>query len=165
MTEEAMERSLLEVDGACRDINFSEYISATSAVALLDFIATHWELKQATNVDGEPVQPDEFRALLSTDKGALSTSWSGQIGPRHLQGYFYWPEPGRVFCELTFFPQDLAGHGFTLDGFLRLLAGLVNAAQSREYYVRFEDAAWSHREGADKSSVILSHESVALPRG
>jgi hypothetical protein len=162
LTEEAIESSLLEVDGSCRDINFSENISTAGAAALLESIGARWKLTCATDAEGESVQKSGLVAFLTNEKGALSTVWKGPISPRHLQAYFYWAEPDHVFCELTFFPEDLDTEQFTLGGFLELLAVFVSAARSPEYYVRFEDASWCHADGGTKQSVIFSHENVSL---
>ena len=67
-----------------------------------------------------------------------------------------------MFAELTFFPDDVDAQRFTLSDFLETLAGFVHAAQSREYYVRFEDAAWRHADGNARQSVIFSHKDVSL---
>jgi hypothetical protein len=164
MNKEAIERSLLDVDGSCRDINFSEHIAATGAASLLNSIGAHWDLTQAINAEGEPVPPEDFRSFLAKERGTLSTLWKGSVSPHHLQAFFHWTEPDQVFCELTFFPQDLDAERFTLDSFLRILAIWVNAARSQEYYVRFEDGSWRHGGQTGKRSVIFSHESVPLPQ-
>lgn len=164
MNKEAIERSLLEVDGSCRDINFSEHISTMGATSLLHSIGAHWELTQATNAEGEPLRAENFRPFLAKERGTLSTLWKGPVSPHHLQAFFHWTGPDEVFCELTFFPQDLDAERFTLDSFLRVLAIWVKAARSQEYYVRFEDASWRHGGQAAKQSVIFSHESVPLPQ-
>jgi len=163
MTKEDIERSLLERDGSCRDINFSENISTAGAVSLLESISTRWALIRATDAEGVAVQAKDVLEFLAKEKGALSTVWEGSLSPRHLQAYFHWTEPDRVFCELTFFPEDLAAERFTLNNFLELLAVFVSAARSPEYYVRFEDASWRHAEGSAQQSVIFSHENVVLP--
>lgn len=157
MNREDIEHSLTEPDGACRDINFSRYISGAGAVALLAFVARHRMLTAATDANGTSVCQDDFKALLETESGALSTVWKGEPDPGHLQVFLHWSELDRIFCELTFFPQDIDKKRFSLDGFLAMLAGLCTAAQSVEYYVRFEDASWRHGECADHRSVIMSH--------
>lgn len=162
MTKEDIERSLLERDGACRDINFSENISTAGAVSLLESISARWALAQATDADGIEVHIEDLPGFLANKNGALSTVWEGSLSPRHLQAYFHWTEPDQVFCELTFFPDDLDKEHFTLDGFLELLAVFVSAARSPEYYVRFEDASWCHAKGCALHSVIFSHENVVL---
>jgi hypothetical protein len=162
MTTETIVHSLLEVDGACRDINFSEHISTLGACSLLDAIEARWTLIQATDREGNAVQPGRLKACLSQENGALSTVWNGPAIPHQFQAYFYWPRLDRVFCELTFFPEDLDPPRFALEDLLRTLALFVQATQSREYYVRFEDASWRHTLGNGQESVIFSHETVRL---
>lgn len=162
MMKEDIARRLLERDGSCRDINFSENISTAGATSLLQSISARWAMAQATNAEGVAVQAKDVLGFLAKEKGALSTVWEGALSPRHLQAYFHWAEPDQVFCELTFFPDDLDKEQFALDGFLELLAVFVSAARSPEYYVRFEDASWCHAKGSAQESVIFSHENVVL---
>ncbi|MFC5480428.1 hypothetical protein [Massilia suwonensis] len=162
MNRDAIERSLLDIDGSCRDINFSKDISTVGAASLFEAIAARWKLVQASDAEGVVVQARDAVALFTKHKGALSTVWQGELSPRHLQAYFFWEEPDRVFCELTFFPADLDAGRFTVQGFLELLAVFASAARSFEYYVRYEDASWCHADRSAKSSVIFSHENIAL---
>lgn len=162
MNEDHIKRSLLEIDGSCRDINLSEHISTAGAVSLLDVICARWTLMWATDTEGVAVQPEDIQALLAKGTGTLSTLWNGLGSPSHFQAFFHWTEADMVFVELTFFPQDLDAQQFTLADFLKMLESLVNAAQSQEYYVRFEDGAWRHADGSAGQSVIFSHEDMAL---
>lgn len=162
MMNEDIARSLLDRDGSCRDINFSEHIATAGAVALVESIRARWAMGSATDVEGRAVQAADLTKYLAKDEGALSTVWEGAHIPGHLQAFFHWIEPDYVFCELTFFPQDLAVEGFDLNNFLELLAVFVSAARSPEYYVRYEDASWRHANGSAHHSVIFSHENVVL---
>lgn len=161
MSPDAIVRCLLEDDGACRDINFSEHISTAGAQALVTVIAIRWQLTRATDGDGNAIAQGTLQDCLSRPSGALSKVWQGPAIPRHLQAFFHWTCIDRVFCELTFFPADLDRPRFVLEDFLRVLAVFVLAAQSDEYYVRFEDASWSHAASSSQS-VIFSHETMPL---
>jgi len=163
MNKDVIERSLLEIDGSCRDVNFAEHIPTAGATALLALLAATWNLARATNAKGDPVELADIDALFANGEGMLSTVWSGQASPRHLQAYFCWVKYDEVFCELTFFPEDLDAEAFSLDSFMTLLATWVNAAQSGEYYVRFENGAWRHGVHAHEEGVIFSHKNLALP--
>jgi len=155
-----MESSLYEVDGSCRDINFSECISTRSACSLLEFIGTRWSLTRAVDSEGEQVERSALADYLRQRGGALLTVWDGHSSPRHLQAWFHWTSIDQVFCELTFFPEDLEAGRF--GDFLDLLALLVKLTQSSEYYVRVEDASWRHADGGSKPGVIFSHENLTL---
>ncbi|MCC2962797.1 hypothetical protein LK540_20400 [Massilia sp. IC2-278] len=155
-----MESSLYEVDGSCRDINFSEYISTSSACSLIEFIGARWELTRALDSEGEQVERGALADYLGRREGTLLTVWDGTPSPRHLQAWFHWTSIDQVFCELTFFPEDLEAGRF--DDFLDLVASLVKLVQSREYYVRVENASWRHTDGGSKPDVIFSHESLTL---
>ena len=163
MDRAAIERSLLEDDGSCRDINFSEAIPTTGAVAVLEVLAASWTLVAGRDAEGEAVPAARLREFLMREQGALKTTWTGPVGPRDLQAYFYWARPDEVFCELTFFPDALDARQFSLDDFISIVARFVRAAQSCEYYVRFENAAWYHERDAADSSIIFSHRTIPLP--
>ncbi|WP_323141647.1 hypothetical protein [Massilia phyllosphaerae] len=155
--------SLLVDDGSCRDINFSQCISTHGAKSLLDTLSAFWTLTEATDAEGEDVADACLGASLSRQEGALRTLWHGPGLLRDLQAFLYWPAHDQVFCELTFFPEALDVPGFTLEGLLTQLATFVRVTGSREYYVRFENAAWRHGCHDRDQGVILSHLSVPLP--
>lgn len=160
----AVEIALLDGDGSCRDINFSEYISTAGAVGILNFLSSAWKLSQATNGNGKEIPFAELSRTLNRESGSLSTRWEGGSNPSQVQAYFFWSATDEVFCELTFFPQDCDRASFTVDGFLLMLRKLVSVAQSKEYYVRFENASWRHGEPTKYNDVILSHKTFPLDR-
>lgn len=75
MRNEDIERSLLDCDGSCRDINFSEHISTAGAVALVESIGARWALSWTTDVEGHAVQGADLTKFLANDEGMLSTVW------------------------------------------------------------------------------------------
>ena len=160
---EEIEKALLDQDGSCRDINFSEEISMSGAVGVLNFISTHWTLFDAVDGNGDECDLDKAKILLLERFGSLRTIWKGSENPNQLQVYFHWVELDKVFCELTFFPQDLNFQTFSLTRFLEFLAKLVHTSDSKEYYVRYENAAWRHGDSRYDQSIILSHKDVILP--
>lgn len=158
-----IESALVDCDGSCRDINFSESISLGGAIGVLHFLASSWTLSRAMNEDGGDIPFSGLSVALERGSGSLWTTWNHGANPSHVQAYFFWNTDGGVFCELTFFPQDFDAASFTLDGFLLLLGKLVNAAGSKEYYVRFENASWQHGDQTKYGDVIFSHENFQLP--
>lgn len=155
LTRRRVEAALLDCDGSCRDINFAEYIPTSGALSILEFLASSWTFSQAMTSGGEKIIKEELQGILQQASGSLSTVWNCGCNPEHIQAYFHWDAPDRVFCELTFFPQDFNGETFTCVGFLSLLNKLVLAAHSDEYFLRYEDASWHHGQ-KNKNSVILS---------
>jgi len=160
-TQRRVVAALLDCDGSCRDINFAENISTTGAIGVLERLESSWALTQAMTGDGNEIPSTALQSTLRQSTGSLSTVWSGGLNPEHIQAYFYWVEPDRVFCELTFFPQDFDSQTFSLLGFLAMLRDLTIAARSDEYYLRYEDASWRHGEH-EKDGVILSDKVLSL---
>jgi hypothetical protein len=158
-----IESALLDCDGSCRDINFSESISRDGAIGILNFLDSSWMLSQALDENGEDIPFADLSSTLERESGSLSTIWILGTNPSHIQAYFFWNTDSGIFCEITFFPQDFDNASFTLDGFLLLLSKLVSAAHSKEYYVRFENYSWSHKEPMKEWGLILSHETFQLP--
>lgn len=160
-TRRRVETALLDCDGSCRDINFAECISTSAAIDVLRVLAPSWTLVEAMTGEGEDIAKAELQGNLRQASGSLSTVWNGGSNPEHIQAYFHWDEPDSVFCEITFFPQDVDGETFKLIDFLSMLSKLALAARSAEYYVRYEDASWHHGQH-EKDSVILSDRVLSL---
>lgn len=160
-TRSRVEAALLDCDGSCRDINFAECISTSGAIDVLGLLASSWTLTRATSVEGDEIDSAELERNFRLVSGSLSTVWTGGRNPEHIQAYFHWLEPDRVFCEITFFPCDFDDETFTLLGFLSMLSKLTLAANSDEYYLRYEDASWRHGQ-YEKDSVILSDKVLSL---
>ena len=161
ITRHRVEAALLDRDGSCRDINFSESIFTSRAIDVLKFLASSWTYVQAMTGEGDEIASAELEGNLQLASGSLSTVWNGGRNPEHIQAYFYWNEPDKVFCEITFFPQDMDSGTFKLTEFLSMLGKLVSVAGSDEYYLRYEDASWRH--GLRKSdAVILSDKALLL---
>ena len=161
LTRRRVETALLDCDGSCRDINFAECISTSGAIDVLRVLASYWTLVQAMTGEGDDIAKAELQGNLRQASGSLSTVWNGGSNPEHIQAYFHWDEPDRVFFEITFFPQDFDGETFKLIDFLSMLSKLALAARSAEYYVRYEDASWRHGQH-EKDSVILSDRVLSL---
>ena len=158
------EEELRDRDGSGRDINLSEHLSRDAALALLEIISAEWNFKSATNSDGEAISELDISSCVGIGAGAASTHWIGGSFLGYLQCYLYWNPAERVFCELTFFPEDIIGH----DLFVQLrqfLSAVLIATQSSDYYVRFENASWRHGDTSPHSGVIFSHHSLPLGGG
>src|SRR5471032_1395988 len=156
LTLRRVETALLDCDGSCRDISFTEDISTSAAIDVLAYLALSWTMVRSITSEGDEIANAELLAYLRKTYGSISTAWNGGNNPEHIQAYFHWDEPEKVFCEITFSPQDIHSETFNILDFLSTLSKLTLAACSTEYYVRYEDASW--RQGQhEKESVILSH--------
>lgn len=160
LTRRRVETALLDHDGSCRDINFSEYILTSRAIEVLKFLASSWTYVQAMTGEGDEIASAELESNLQRASGSLSTIWNGGRNPEHVQAYFCWNEPDKVFCEITFFPQDIDSETFKLMEFLSILGKLVSLAGSDEYYLRYEDASWRH--GQQKNDAVILSDKVLL---
>ena len=160
-----LEKALKDRDGSCRDINFSEQLSRDSALKLLDAIASEWSLRSATDSEGNCLSATDMRNHIKASKGSYSTFWTDGPLIRQLQCYLYWNPYDDVFCEISFFPDDIDEDEFNMLKFMALLARLIKAARSTEYYVRYENSSWRHGDTSGTSSVIFSHHSVPLDGG
>lgn len=160
LTRRRVEAALLDRDGSCRDINFSESILTSRAIDVLEFLASSWTYVQAMTGEGDEIASAELKGNLQLASGSLSTIWNGGRNPEHIQAYFYWNEPDKVFCEITFFPQDIDSGTFKLMEFLSMLGKLVSVAGSDEYYLRYEDASWRH--GQQKNDAVILSDKVLL---
>lgn len=160
-TRHRVESALLNRDGSCRDINFTQSISTSGAIGVLEFLASSWNLTQGTSGAGNELTPTELESNLRLPSGSLSTVWNAGNNPEHIQAYFHWLEPDSVFCEITFYPDDFDDETFTLQGFLSVLSRMALAAGSNEYYLRYEDASWRHGQH-EKDGVILSSKMLPL---
>jgi len=105
--------------------------------------------------NGDEIAEADLQDNLRQSSGSLSTVWNGGRNPEHIQAYLHWDEPGGIFCEITFFPQDFDGESFNLMEFLSMLSKLTVAARSDEFYLRYEDGSWRHGQH-EKDCVILS---------
>jgi len=165
ISRDSIKHDLLDCDGSCRDINFGERITKVGATGIISFVASEWTLKQAMSGDGEELALEELPKFFDRASGTVSAIWHGNRTPNHLQTFFSWSVPAEIFCELTFFPQDLNKAQFMLEDFLVFVSKLVSASGTSEYYVRYENASWRHGDAKENNGVIFSHENFVLPNG
>jgi len=130
------------------------------AIDVLEFLASSWTYVQAMTGEGYEIASAELQSNLQLASGSLSTIWNGGRNPKHLQAYFHWNEPDKVFCEITFFPKDIDSGTFKLMEFLSMLGKLVSVAGSDEYYLPYEDASW--RRGQQKNDAVILSDKVLL---
>ena len=160
-----LEAKLRDRDGSCRDINFSEHLSAKASLALLEVVSTEWTLSNATDQHGAAISRTDISRLVGIGTGAVTTVWRRGSFLDHLRCFLCWDPTNGVFCELTFFPEDIIGNEPFFKKFTDFLSLLLNAAQQPDYYVRYENASWRHGETGPESGVIFSHHSLPLGGG
>jgi len=165
ISRDSITHDLLDRDGSCRDINFGERINKVGATGIVDILASEWTLKQAISGDGEELVLEELPKFFDRASGTVSTVWHGSKDPNQLQAFFSWSVPAEIFCEVTFFPEDLNETQFMLEDFLVFVSKLVGASGTSEYYIRYENASWRHGDVKTNDGVIFSHENFVLPNG
>ena len=165
ISHDEIKRALFDPDGWCIDINVAEQITKAGSIGIIDFIASSWTLELALGSNGKEFTLADLPNVFDLETATLHTMWKGTGISNYLQAFFIWNTPGQVFCELTFNPKDMNPAQFEITEFLQFLSKLKNAAGSDEYYVRYENASWKHRDAGNTSRVIFSHETFVLPNG
>ena len=160
----AVRAELLDRDGSCRDINFTEWGTRERASAVIAFLADNFTFVRADDGEGHEHSLPSTIEFLKSQTGSLNLLWAKEEFIPHLQLYVYWLSEHGFFLELTFFPQDLDPNRFDIQAFFTLLSNLVTASGSDEYYVRYENASWKHGDVSASSGVIFSHHD-GIPTG
>ena len=151
--------------GSCRDINLSEHLSHDASLKLLKVISAEWTLSSALDNDDVETSLDGISKRIGVGTGGMLTIWSGGSFLKRLRCYLYWNPTEGVFCELTFFPEDIIGSDPFVEKLTNFLRIPLFATRSSEYYVRFENASWRHGDVSRESGVIFSHYSLPLGGG
>ncbi len=157
INRETILQALLDCDGSCRDFNFAERISRQACINIIAATKRDWDLTEGHDSDGNLISLESIDSYLDQETGSVHLIWTSHTrSPSHLQIYIFF-EASDYFCELTFFPDDFHVPHFDLNEFLKFLGHLVTVSESKEYYLRYEDASWSHDDNVQKESVIFSH--------
>ena len=159
------EASLRNQDGSCRDINLSEHLSAEASLALIEVLAAEWTLASATDQDGLVISKSDISSRVGIGTGALTTIWNGGSLLDHLRCFLHWDHTDGVFCELTFFPEDVIGNDLFFKRFIDFLRLVLSATEQTEYYVRYENGSWRHGDTTPASGVIFSNQSLLIGGG
>lgn len=146
-----------DCDRSCRDINFAEFISINGVVAVLRVLTEYFSIVRINDEDGEPQVLEAVPVLLAKERLNLHLFRESQSFISSLQSFVSWAESGKVFLELTFFPNDIIEESFSEMEFRRFLGKLFFASGAPEIYVRYENASWKHGDIGKYSGVIFSH--------
>ena len=157
------EQSLRARDGgSCRDINFSEHLSRETALGVLEAVRSEWTLSSAIDQDDVQTSQEDLSNRIGVGTGAVLSRWHGGSFLQHLRCYLYWHPADGIFCELTFFPDDIIGNDLFVRKLTDFLSKILISTHSSEYYVRYENASWRHGDHSGDSGVIFSHHSLPL---
>jgi hypothetical protein len=152
----SIESQILEVDGSCRDITFSD-LSGDGVAALLRLFDETFDLSVMNDPDGASLSLLEAEEYLAGSySGALHTVWTSSGLISQLQLFLSWCGPNRVFAEITFFPDDVRRDQFSLAAFGNFLRPLLVAAKADHFFVRHENASWQFGDKSQYSGVIFS---------
>jgi hypothetical protein len=136
--------SLLDVDGACRDVTFegSSWNGVADLIRCLqasypDCSASAQEVRALTG----PLAASLSRAIR--DKGCVLIEF--RRGPgiiKRLQVFVSGEADGSPFVELTFFPEDVKPTQELRCDFIEWADTMQRHLRARCYYARYENASW-----------------------
>jgi hypothetical protein len=144
VTESQATEWILDCDGSCRDVTFTpttkEAVVAFLKSMLLRYTATSAydnngiERSQQLRSDDPLNGIDGYIHIVLADGGGIIP---------HLQIFI---DHDRVTykhdVEVTFFPNDIDKHQFSLRSFRSLVEGWNDILNSADYFVRYENASW-----------------------
>ncbi len=152
-----LEKQIIEFDGSCRDINFPD-VDKFKAIALLEHIKSFSILECADDEDGNEVSADEIKNLLSSSsRKTIFSFWKSEGLISGIQLFFLWANQSEIFIELTFKPDHINQKLFNINEFLNWLKPILAALNTKEYYVRYENASWEYGDIGEDSLVIFSN--------
>lgn len=97
-------KSLIDVDGSCRDLNF-ESPTWTGVDAALEYLVHTFETGEVTDADGTAVRGPLTKSIRTLGGVGGRVVLEGSIEfVRHLQVFVHREDDGSAFVELTFFP-------------------------------------------------------------
>lgn len=155
--------SLLDVDGACRDLNF-EHPTWAGVGDLIGHLGNSFKEVSASDLEGH--------VIAEVDPGSVSTA-ARESGSAHvvfgegsglikrLQVFVVREADGSPFVELTFFPDDVEPAENLRADFLIWANDLRACLKARRYYARYENASWRFGEIGADSGVFLVSDLVA----
>lgn len=134
---------LQDRDGSTRDINFTAASRENVATFLTSFLLEYSE-GELNDQEGEVVEMNvsSVMKILENKTGTVHGQLKAKeaiIGQVHL--FIDWPEESGFAIEISFFPQDLREE-LRLEQFLSQLNEWWDLLNSREVFVRYENASW-----------------------
>lgn len=145
MNEQEITEYLQDNDGTTRDITFTPS-SLQNLFQFLELFLSAYRVGELTDQNGEIVEKnlDAILKKLQNNEGCIHGQLIGSneiIGQVHL--FIDWPEEGGFAVEISFFSEDLRSD-FTLSDFLSQLNEWWELLQTKEIFVRYENASWDY---------------------
>jgi hypothetical protein len=154
--------SLLDRDGACRDLNF-EGPTWAGVRDLLDSLESAFEEVSGADQDGNVLTAPFRESVLAVaeNRGYLHLIFNARAGLiRNLQVFICSEEYGSPFVELTFFPDDVEPGPFLRRNFIEWAQQMQMRLGARRYYARYENASWQFGDTGAQSGVFLVSDDV-----
>ena len=154
----SIETALLDDDGSCRDVNFSEptWIGVTQ---LVKGLGQNFRERRAHNDDGHPLTESHWRKVKSSvlETGSVHLDYRDSLGVLiNLQIWIASEEDGSPFIELTFFPEDLAEMDRLGENFIAWVDAARATLQANRYFCRYENASWRFGDTSQQSGVFFA---------
>lgn len=160
-----IENEILDQDGSCRDINIQD-ITFARTLSVLDCLKNIYQLKSAVNAEGEDItsclacgQVDE--ELEKKQNHIHATYQNNEALITNLQVFVEWNNSKKVFIEFTFFPEDVC-NWFSFDAFINFISPFIEASDSKDFFVRYENASWEYGDTSPLSGVIYHGDNGRL---
>ena len=149
---------IIDIDGSCRDVNFPD-VSQSQAYAVVSHFQSICALKTATDSEGNDLNAQQMEERLSLSSSETIVShWISKGLISQVQLFLSWESNSKIFIEITFFPNDVERDHFNLHLFFEWLAPILDALETNEYYVRYENASWKYGDISQHSGVIISND-------
>jgi hypothetical protein len=155
--------AITESDGSFRDINFRPK-TAAEAKSIFDLFTTLFRFENAHEEEGNTLK--DIAAIKShienLQYGFVHSSWASDNTWISQIQIFLDRDTEGFECEISLFPDDIDKSVFSMQMFLEFLSILLRTADTREYYVRFENCSWHFGKCSRYSAVIFSHEDINI---
>lgn len=141
---------LLDNDSTTRDITFTPAALANVG-PLIRLLMADYQQGIFFNQDGVQIEFDSQAICSSLDRGAVFVYGDLESETalfRKIKLFLDWEEEGLCAVELSFFPDDLQPD-FKIEQFLSKLNLWWDTLQTREVFVRYENASWEQNNPND----------------
>jgi hypothetical protein len=150
-------KSLLDRDGACRDLNF-ESPTWDGVGKLVNSLTNNIGEISGTDLEGKALTIPYFgSAIAEAQQGrpVLLFLNNGQGPIKKLQVFICSGKDGEPFVEMTFFSEDVNQTDSLGRDFIAWAQEKQLLLGARRYYARYENASWHFGDTGEHSGVFL----------
>lgn len=159
---QAYSRSVLDVDGSCRDINF-EGLTWAGATSIMQWLIDNSANVTADNEEKKPIeslQTGKRVCDIARTTGVCHISLRDTDGLFSQTQAFICPDSDFAFVELSFFPEDIISDQYSLERLVAFLDNLKMIGRAANYFVRYENASWRVGDTSNDSGVIFTFHDI-----